>query len=40
MGKSKKEMFCYLIICIILVIIIILNNMFWKFGKNKFIKVI
>lgn len=34
MDKNKKEMFCYLSIFIILVIIVILNNVFWKLGKE------
>lgn len=35
MDKNKKEMLCYLAICVVLVIIVILNNMFWKLGKEK-----
>ncbi len=35
MEKSKKEMFCYLGIFIVLVIIVILNNIFWKLGKEE-----
>lgn len=34
MDKNKKEMFCYLSIFIVLVIIVILNNVFWKLGKE------
>ena len=34
MDKNKKEMLCYLAICVVLVIIVILNNMFWKLGKE------
>lgn len=34
MDKNKKEMFCYLSIFIILVIVVILNNIFWKLGKE------
>lgn len=34
MDKNKKEMLCYLSICVVLVIIVILNNMFWKLGKE------
>lgn len=34
MEKNKKEMFCYLTIFIVLVIIVILNNVFWKLGKE------
>ncbi len=34
MEKNKKEMFCYLAIFIVLVIIVILNNVFWKLGKE------
>lgn len=34
MDKNRKEMFCYLSIFIILVIVVILNNIFWKLGKE------
>ena len=34
MDKNKKEMFCYLSIFIVLVIVVILNNVFWKLGKE------
>lgn len=34
MDKNKKEMFCYLAIFIALVIIVIINNVFWKLGKE------
>ena len=34
MDKSKKEMLCYLAICVVLIIIVILNNVFWKLGKE------
>lgn len=34
MDKNKKEMLCYLAICIVLIIIVILNNVFWKLGKE------
>lgn len=34
MDKNKKEMFCYLAVFIVLVIIVILNNIFWKLGKE------
>ena len=34
MDKNKKEILCYLAICVVLVIIVILNNMFWKLGKE------
>lgn len=34
MDKNKKEMFCYLAVFIALVIIVILNNVFWKLGKE------
>lgn len=34
MNRDKKEMFCYLAIFIILLIIVVLNNVFWKLGKN------
>lgn len=34
MEKNKKEMFCYLGVFIILMIIVILNNIFWKLGKE------
>lgn len=34
MDKNRKEMFCYLSIFILLVIIVILNNVFWKLGKE------
>lgn len=34
MDKNRKEMFCYLSIFIVLVIIVILNNVFWKLGKK------
>lgn len=35
MEKSKKEMICYLGVFIVLVIIVILNNIFWKLGKEE-----
>lgn len=35
MDKNKKEMLCYLAICVVLIIIVILNNVFWKLGKEK-----
>lgn len=35
MDKNKKEMFCYLAVFIALVIIVILNNVFWKLGKEN-----
>lgn len=34
MNRDKKEMFCYLTISVILLIIVVLNNVFWKLGKN------
>ena len=34
MDKNKKEMFCYIVVFIILIIITILNNVFWKLGKE------
>ena len=34
MDKNKKEMFCYLSIFLVLIIIVILNNIFWKLGKE------
>ena len=34
MNRDKKEMFCYLAIFIILLVIVVLNNVFWKLGKN------
>lgn len=34
MDKKKREMFCYLAVFIVLVIIVILNNIFWKLGKE------
>lgn len=34
MDRDKKEMFCYLTIFVILLIIVVLNNVFWKLGKN------
>lgn len=34
MNRDKKEMFCYLTIFVILLIIVVLNNVFWKLGKN------
>ena len=34
MDKNRKEMLCYLAIFIVLVIIVILNNVFWKLGKE------
>lgn len=34
MDKSlKKELICYSVIVVILIIISILNNVFWKIGK-------
>lgn len=35
MNKNKKEMFCYLMIFIMLVVFVILNNIFWKLGKEN-----
>lgn len=35
MDRNKKEMLCYLSIFIVLVIIVILNNVFWKLGKEN-----
>ena len=34
MNRDKKEMFCYLTIFVILLIIVVLNNVFWILGKN------
>lgn len=34
MNRDKKEMFCYLTIFVILLIIVVLNNVLWKLGKN------
>lgn len=34
MDKNKKELFSYLAICIVLIIIVIANNVFWKLGKE------
>ena len=34
MNKSVKELFLYLSIFIILVVIVIMNKAFWKFGKR------
>lgn len=35
MDKSlKKELICYSVIVVILIIISILNNVFWKIGKS------
>lgn len=34
MDKSKKELICYLAIFILLVILVVLNNIFWKLGKQ------
>lgn len=34
MDKNRKEMFCYLAVFIALVIIVIINNVFWKLGKE------
>ena len=34
MDKNKKEMFCYLAVFLVLVVIVILNNIFWKLGKE------
>lgn len=36
MDKNKKEILCYLSVVIILVIIVILNNVFWKLGKENY----
>lgn len=33
MGKNKKDLLCYLVVFLVLVIIVILNNVFWKLGK-------
>lgn len=35
MDKTKREIFCYLLIFIVLVIIVMLNNFYWKLGKEK-----
>ena len=34
MNKNRNEMLCYLSIFIVLVIVVILNNVFWKLGKE------
>ena len=34
MDKNKKELICYLAIFILLVIFVVLNNIFWKLGKQ------
>lgn len=34
MDKNKKELLCYLAIFILLVIVVVLNNIFWKLGKQ------
>ena len=34
MNRDKKEIFCYLTIFVILLIIVVLNKVFWKLGKN------
>lgn len=34
MNRDKKEMFCYLTVFVILLIIVVLNNVLWKLGKN------
>ena len=34
MNRDKKEMFCYLTIFVILLIIVVLHKVFWKLGKN------
>lgn len=34
-DRNKKEMFCYLVIFILLATISVLNNVFWKLGKIK-----
>ena len=34
MNRDKKEIFCYLTIFVILLIIVVLNNVLWKLGKN------
>lgn len=34
MDKNKKELICYLAIFILLVILVVLNNIFWKLGKQ------
>ena len=39
MDKNKKEMLCYLAICVVLIIIVILNNVFWKLGKETSNKI-
>lgn len=35
MEKNKKELLCYLVIFIGLMILVLLNNMFWKIGKQS-----
>ena len=35
MEKNKKELICYLVIFIGLMILVLLNNMFWKIGKQS-----
>ena len=34
MEEGKKELICYFAIFIILIILVILNNVFWRLGKN------
>lgn len=34
MDKNKKELICYLAIFVLLVILVVLNNIFWKLGKQ------
>lgn len=35
MDRNKKELFCYIAIFAVLVIVVVLNNLFWKLGKEK-----
>ena len=35
MEKNKKELLCYVVIFIGLMILVLLNNMFWKIGKQS-----
>lgn len=33
--KNNKELICYLVLMLFLLILVICNNVFWKLGKQK-----
>lgn len=32
--EKNKELICYLVLMLFLIVIVICNNVFWKFGKQ------